>query len=185
MPRTEAWTPATSDQRLERLESLESIRQLPHRYALAFDTRNFEDMVELFVDDVQVGREQRGRDALKTWFEGVGSKMADSIHFVGNHVIDLDSPEAAHGVVTCHDQLEMGREWNTGYIQYWDDYARRGGRWYFKRRRMFRWYMVDTLTRPSHGTDNHAGRNSVAAKVLPDAWPSWGEFWKSRGKAPR
>ena len=38
MPRSETWMPATSDERLDRLESLESIRQLPHRYALAFDT---------------------------------------------------------------------------------------------------------------------------------------------------
>ena len=76
-------------------------------------------------------------------------------------------------------------EWNTGYIQYWDDYQRRGGEWYFKRRRVFRWYKVDALTRPSHAAGTEANRQRLGVKQLPDSWPSWGKFWKERGKAPR
>src|SRR5580692_8218703 len=90
--------PQTMEERLERLESLEQIRQLAHRYALAVDTRNLDDLVELFVDDVRVGRAKRGRDELKAWFAESLARFGDSIHFVGNQVIDLDSADEAHGV---------------------------------------------------------------------------------------
>ena len=54
--------------RLARLDAYQQIRQLPHRYALALDTRNIDDLVALFIEDVQVGRDQWGRPALREWF---------------------------------------------------------------------------------------------------------------------
>jgi len=185
MPRQDKWVPKTADERLDRLESLEQIRQLPHRYALAVDTRNLDDLVELFVEDVQVGRDKSGRPAMKAWFGDTLARFADSIHFVGNHVIDLDSPDEASGVVTCSDQLEKGPEWHIGYIQYWDQYLRRDGRWYFKRRKLHRWYIVDALARPHHGGGLEADKQALSVNQLPDAWPSWGRFWQGRGRAPR
>lgn len=185
MPRQDKWMPKSAEERLDRIESLEQIRQLPHRYALGVDTRNLDDLVELFVEDVQVGRDQRGREAMKAWFAETLSRFADSIHFVGNHVIDLDGPDEAHGVVTCRDELERGSEWHVGFIQYWDQYLRQNGRWYFKRRRLHRWYMVDALARPHHGAGGAADNQALSVAQLPDAWPSWGKFWKERGKAPR
>ena len=131
-----SWTPTTAEERLDRLESLEQIRQLPHRYALAVDTRALDSLVQLFVDDVQVSRDLRGREPLKTWFAEALSRFGDTIHFVGNHVIGLNSPTQASGVVTCRDELEAGAEWRVGFIQYWDKYLRRNGRWYFERRKL-------------------------------------------------
>ena len=29
-----------------------------------------------------------------------------SCHFVGNHVVDFDDADHAHGIVYCHDELE-------------------------------------------------------------------------------
>ena len=48
MARAANWRPGSLEERIDRLESLEQIRELPHRYALALDTRNIEDLVELF-----------------------------------------------------------------------------------------------------------------------------------------
>ena len=65
-------TPASPDEvgrRLDRLESLEEIRQLVARYALALDMRDLDALCGLFPEDVQVGRGQRGRAALKAWFD--------------------------------------------------------------------------------------------------------------------
>jgi hypothetical protein len=178
--------PATTEERLDRLEAIEQIRQLPHRYALAVDTRNIDDLVALFVDDVRVGRDQSGRAAMKAWFAETLSAFADSIHFVGNHVIDFESPIHASGTVTCRDELEVGGEWRVGMIQYWDKYEKRDGVWYFVRRKLHRWYLADALTRPFHGAgiglDPLAGRGDGQ---LPDAWPSWAEYWKGRGRTPR
>jgi len=179
------WVPKTVEERLDRVESVQQIQQLPYRYAQALDSRNFDAMVELFIEDVQVGRALHGREALKRWFGDTMSRFGDSIHFVGNHVIDFDSPEKARGVVYCHDELEMGGQWNVGFIQYWDEYEKRAGRWYFRRRRLHRWYMVDALERPRHGARLGAESENMGVAQLPDAWPSWGRFWKERGQSPR
>jgi hypothetical protein len=40
--------------RIDRLESLDQIRQLPAKYALSLDMRDFDAMANLFVDDVGV-----------------------------------------------------------------------------------------------------------------------------------
>ncbi|MCH8284321.1 MAG: nuclear transport factor 2 family protein, partial [Chloroflexi bacterium] len=82
-------------ERIDRLDALDQIRQLASRYALALDTRNLDDMVALFVDDVRVGREGSGREELKRWFTQSFSTFKTSIHFVGNHVIDFDDADHA------------------------------------------------------------------------------------------
>ena len=51
--------------RIDRLESLDQIRQLPARYALALDMRDMDAMVGLFAPDVRVGKDASGRQALR------------------------------------------------------------------------------------------------------------------------
>jgi hypothetical protein len=113
------------------------------------------------------------------------ARFGASIHFVGNHVIDFDSADEAHGVVTCRDELEVGAEWRVGFIQYWDKYSRCSGRWYFSRRQLHRWYMVDAATRPRHGAGLETDKESLKVGQLPDVWPSWAKFWSARGRGPR
>ena len=91
----------TLAEKIDRVESLEQIRLLASRYALALDSRNLDDMVGLFVEDVRVGREGTGRQEMKRWFGNSFSKFKASIHFVGNHVIDFDDADHARGVVYC------------------------------------------------------------------------------------
>ena len=61
MSRLGTWKPATPEERLDRMESLADIRQLPYRYALALDSRDMDALVDLFVPDVRVGRDETGR----------------------------------------------------------------------------------------------------------------------------
>ena len=171
-------SPQTLDERIDRLESLDAIRQLPHRYALAVDTRNIDVLVGLFVEEVQVGKGLSGREALKQWFTQALIQAKTTIHFVGNHIIDFESADRARGVVYCRDEAERPTDWGVGYLQYWDSYVRHDGRWYFERRRFHRWFMVDALTRPSHGAGVIEGGKILPTGLLPDAWPSWGEFWQ-------
>ncbi len=65
MSRLGTWKPASTEERLDRMESLADIRQLPYRYALALDSRDMDALVDLFVPDVRVGRDEFGRDALQ------------------------------------------------------------------------------------------------------------------------
>ena len=62
MSRLGTWEPSSLEERVDRLESLAAIRQLPSRYALALDSRDMESLVQLFVPDVRVGSDTSGRD---------------------------------------------------------------------------------------------------------------------------
>ena len=50
-----SWQPEGAEQRLDRLESIEEIRQLVARYALAIDTRDLEALAGLFSPSVRIG----------------------------------------------------------------------------------------------------------------------------------
>jgi hypothetical protein len=183
MSRIGTWAPSTAEERLDRLESLAQIRQLPQRYALAVDSRNMDALVALFVPDVRVGRDDVGRDALRAWFVASLSRMRTSIHFVGNHIIDFDDADHAHGIVYCRDELEwpdLG-EWHVGVLQYWDTYLRVDGEWCFERRKFNRWYIVDALSRPSHGAVDETSASRLTTHQLPEVFESWGRFWAEVG----
>jgi hypothetical protein len=47
--------------RIDRLESLDEIRQLAAKYSLALDMRDLDAMVNLFPEDVRVGKDKVGR----------------------------------------------------------------------------------------------------------------------------
>jgi len=155
----------------------EEIRQLGCRYAEAVDSRDLPALVELFVEDVQVGRDKFGRDALAEWFDGVLRTFGISIHFIGNHRITIDDDTHASGVVYCRAEHEVGDSWVVMMIQYWDTYQRVDDRWLFRRRREKVWYGADATQSPAGPLkDRWPGRDPAEA-ALPEAWPSWRSFW--------
>ena len=84
---------------LERLTARDEIRQLAYRYALAIDSRDIDLLVSLFVPDVRVGREERGREALREFWIRSLNTIGVSILFVGNHIIDFDARDRARSIV--------------------------------------------------------------------------------------
>jgi hypothetical protein len=174
------WEPQTPEERLDRLDSLALITQLPPRYALALDSHDLDGMAALFVPDVRVGREQRGRPALKAWFEEIVKRHGASVHFVGNHIVAFDDADHARGVVYCHDELERpDGTWEMGKLQYWDTYVRVDRGWCFERRRFLRWYICDALTRPSVGAG--IGVDPLSTARLPQSFSELAEFWDTAG----
>jgi SnoaL-like domain len=173
------WVPTTTEERLDRMESYAAIQQLASRYARALDARDMDAVVSMFSSHVQVGADQRGREALKAWMSGLMSQMRTSVHLVANHVIDFHDADHASGVVYCRDELERPDtgEWVVGTIQYWDDYERVEGEWCISRRRVHRWYLVDWLQRPEPGLGVNAFGAHIRERPLPDAYPSWDDFW--------
>ena len=103
---------------VQRLLAYEQIRQLASRYAFATDSRDLDALVALFVDDVRVGREARGREALRENFaqqlRGVGTSFLQ----VGNHVIDLIDDTHATGFVYCRAEIQDGDRWFIQLIGY-------------------------------------------------------------------
>ena len=161
------------DDPLAWLIACEEIRQLASRYATAIGHRDLDALVELFVDDVRVGRDLHGRDALRT---NMASQLADdhrTILQVTNHVIDVDGAETAHGIVGTRAEIERDEEWVIQVIEYHDTYARRRGRWLFVRRRHRLWYGADMLSRPNVLADANWPQSQTGKGVLPEIMPSW------------
>ena len=173
--------------RIDRLESLDAIRQLPARYALALDMRDMDALVWLFPSDVRVGKDRSGRAALRAYMDGtLRSPFTGTSHHIGGHIIEFDDPDHAHGVVYSKNEHETpvpgGRdEWVIMQMMYVDDYVRQDGRWYFARRLPLYWYAAD-LNKPPVGEAKMRwpGTEPVEGNFH-KLFPSWAEFWARDG----
>jgi uncharacterized protein (TIGR02246 family) len=166
---------------VERLLAHEDIRQLAARYALSLDSRDLDTLVGLFVDDVRVGRDRRGREALREMFETSLRSIGVSILQVTTHVIDVVDDDHATGHVYCSAEIEDGERWIHQAIVYADTYERRGGRWLFVRRRHELFYGAQAASNPlrqppANWPEHHDGRGT-----LPERWEAWQQFWSDAG----
>jgi hypothetical protein len=172
--------------RLDRLESIDAIRQLAAKYSLALDMRDADAWVGLFPEDVKVGDGSTGRAALRDWFDQTMRQQFDGTsHHIGGHIIEFDGPDHAQGVVYSKNEHETGPEWVIMQMIYVDRYERIGGRWYFRRRLPLYWYATD-LNKPPIGARKMRwpGREPYEGGYH-DYFPSWKEFWARSGPADR
>lgn len=168
--------------RIDRLESLDAIRQLPAKYALALDMRDMDAMVGLFEPDVRVGRDATGREALRAYMDRtLRSPFTGTSHHIGGHIIEFDDPDRAHGIVYSKNEHETGDEWVIMQMMYADDYIRIDGRWHFARRLPLYWYATD-LNRPPVGDNKMRwpGTDWVEGNFH-KLFPSFAEFWARDG----
>jgi hypothetical protein len=178
-------------QRVEQVEAQLAIQQLPARYAVAVDSRNLDDLVELFAADVNCGRWGTGREALKAYYasQNVLAGFYRSVHLICGQTIDLIDADHAKGTVYCRAGHEDKDHWVEMAICYFDSYVRSEGRWCFERREEKHWYSTDWQERP-HGRprfQNWPGKYDgpkYQAK-LPQAWPSWQRYWAAVGDEAR
>lgn len=168
--------------RIDRLESLDAIRQLPAKYALALDMRDMDAMVSLFVADVRVGKEASGRQALRAYMDGtLRSPFTGTSHHIGGHVIEFDDADHAHGIVYSKNEHETGDEWVIMQMMYVDDYVRQDGRWHFARRLPLYWYATD-LNKPPVGDNKMRWPGTDWAEGnFHKLFPSFAEFWAREG----
>ncbi len=171
----------TDDAAIQRLLAYEEIRQLVARYAVATDARDLDSLVALFVDDVRVGADAHGRDALREFFDRTLREIGITILNVGTHVIDLLDDDHATGVVYCRGEVQVGNQWVVQAIQYRDDYRRRDDHWYFARRRHLLWYGREVGTSPIGLSPANWPEQHTGTGELPDEWPTWRQFWDSGG----
>ena len=170
-------------QRVDRLESLDEIRQLAAKYSLSLDMRDLDAHVNLFAADIRVSREQVGREHLKRWLDDtLRLQFTGTSHHIGNHIIEFEDADHAHGVVYSKNEHETPRQdggidWVIMQMIYWDNYERIDGRWFFRRRLPCYWYATD-LNSPPVGDDKirwpDRDRYEGAYHAL---WPSWKDFW--------
>jgi hypothetical protein len=168
--------------RIDRLESIDAIRQLAAKYSLALDMRDCNAWVNLFPEDVKVGGGKVGRAALRDWFDETHRMQFDGTsHHIGGHIIEFDDPDHAQGVVYSKNEHETGPEWVIMQMMYFDKYERIDGRWYFRRRLPLYWYATD-LNKPPIGSRKMRwpGREPYEGSFH-DLFPSWKEYWARTG----
>ena len=179
--------------RIDRLESLDQIRQLPAKYALALDMRDMDAMVSLFEPDVRVGRDASGRAALRAYMDRtLRSPFTGTSHHIGGHVIEFDDADHAHGVVYSKNEHETpvsggADEWVIMQMMYVDDYVRGPGpdgpRWYFARRLPLYWYATDLNKPPVGGNKMRWPGGEWTEGNFHKLFPSFAEFWAREGDA--
>ena len=162
---------------IQRLLEYEEIRQLASRYALSIDSRDLDGLVRLFVEDVRVGREACGREALRRNFEQQLRDIGVSFLQTGNHVIDLIDDDHATGFVYCRAEIQDGERWLVQAIGYDDAYERRNGRWLFVRRKHELWYGAHQDQSPLSQPPANWPARPVGRGTLPQSWESWKRFW--------
>ena len=163
---------------VSKLLAYEEIRQLAYRYALAIDSRDLDTLVALFVPDVRVGREARGREVLRADFDRQLHAVGVTILHVTNHIIELTDEATARGAVYCRGEIELDEQWIHQAILYEDDYARRDDTWLFVRRRHKLWYGVPSTANPRQQPPADWPRNQVGRGTLPEEWETWRDFWR-------
>jgi hypothetical protein len=168
--------------RIDRVESQLAIQQLPSRYALAVDARDLDAWVGLFIEDVNCGRHGRGRAVLRGLIEPPVRTFYRSVHQICGHAIDFIDDDHATGKVYCRAEHESRGKWVVMAICYFDEYARRDGRWYFVRRKERHWYSTDVLERPGQPVFQNWDAWPDAQPELPHAFATWKEFWEAGDK---
>ena len=173
--------------RIDRLESLDAIRQLVSKYSLSLDMRDLDAHVNLFAPDIRVSRTETGRAALKGWLDDtLRLQFTGTSHHIGNHVIEFDDPDHAHGIVYSKNEhetpLEGGDdEWVIMQMMYADDYVRQDGQWFFERRLPLYWYATD-LNKPPVGENKMRWPGSDWTEgSFHKMFPSFAEYWEREG----
>ena len=163
--------------RIDRLESLAEIQQLPIRYALAVDGRDLNAWANLFVVDVSCGNQGSGREVLRSIIEPQLRTFYRSIHQICGHRVEFDDANHARGVVYCRAEHEDAGKWIVMAIAYFDTYERRDGEWLFVRRREKHWYAADWEERPAAPFAGWPAHDQLP--LLPQDFASWSDFWAS------
>jgi len=117
------------------VDDLEAIRQLKARYFRTMDTKRWDQMREVFTDDVMVdttgsgGGVTTGADELMAFLEAT---LADVVTVHHGHMpeIELTSPTTATGIWALQDLLVWPNGMRLeGYGHYHETYAKADGAW--------------------------------------------------------
>ena len=160
-----------------RLLAYEEIRQLAARYAVAIDRRDLDALVALFIDDVRVGRDTYGRDALRANFE---ESLGGHRPVGPEHRAPIRSTSSTTttppDMCTAKGEIADGDRWIHQAIRYDDTYERRNGHWYFVRRLHKLFYGAEVGVNPLELPPANWPENPDGLGTLPYEEPTWQAF---------
>ena len=161
---------------VQELVARDQIRQLAERYSLAVDGKDLDGVVAMFTEDVDFGQFGTGREGARNRYDTDLRKYHCTMHFVGNHVIDFDDDDHAHGVVYCraYHHVPEPDHWFDIAVAYWDTYERVGDEWLFRQRQPRVWFRQPW----GHPDEPSGERSHVGGTQMPEAFPTWAQFWE-------
>jgi hypothetical protein len=128
-------------ERIDRLESIEAIRELKARYCAHCDDSYAPDAIAaLFTEDAvwDAGEKfgtYRGREAIRAFFAGVSKTITFAAHLVLNPIIEVDGDRARGRwrlIMPC-TMVENGVVEARWMVSSYDDrFVRRNGAWLFR-----------------------------------------------------
>ena len=169
--------------RVDRLESIEAIRALSHRYAQTADLRDIDGLLDLFVDDVNCGRWGTGRAALRSFYEVIWRGFYRSLHAITSITVDIVDDDHATGTVFMRAEHEVTDRWVVMGMVLFDWYERRDEQWYFTRRKQEFLFSHDHLERPQEARFSRSFAEEPRSPTLPHSRASWQNFWSGHAEA--
>lgn len=164
--------------RLAAVEARLEIQQLAARYARAVDSRNLEELGELFSPTTPFGAFGTGAEGARAFYRDVLKGFYRSFHQVVGHVTTDLASDSARGTVYCRAEHEDGDNWIVNLMVYFDRYTRVGGRWYFLGRRARFLFVGDHREAPrAIDFNSWPGREDRFRVELPHSDESWGQYW--------
>lgn len=126
----------TLEERITRLEDIESVRQLQARYQRCLDTRNWEEMEQCFTADAvssygNGSMAYEGRDAILAFLKDAMTLRMPSTHLIHGGEIDIVDPTTAKATWYLEDYL-MHQKYKLklhGAAIYYVDYRKEEGVW--------------------------------------------------------
>lgn len=125
------------EERLQRLEDIEAIKQLKASYCYDVDDGNIDSLVDLFAQNAVwegkgMGRYE-GREAIRGFFQNLPNQLSFALHWVMNPRIEIDG-DVAHGdwylLEPCTTNRREMAIWGAG--RYRERYVREGTGWKFE-----------------------------------------------------
>lgn len=127
--------------RIQKLEDIEAIRQLKHRYCLACDDNyNPDALAPLFADDAVwdgglLGQAE-GREAIRAFFAAASTAVPFALHYVTNPIIEVNGNEAKGNWLLWEPMTfatAAGKQGIWHSASYNDAYIKQDDQWLFQR----------------------------------------------------
>ena len=172
-------------QRIAAIEAREDIRDLVTRYGMAVDDRDMATVGALFTEDAvfRHGDDSivnHGRQEIVDFYTDRLSAFGATYHYPNSHLIELDGPTTATGVVCAHAELGIDGHSYVTALRYHDNYRNEGGRWLFAERRLAMLYYMDMAELASGGlaeADRKRYFGTVGPAEIPEKLTSWQKFF--------
>jgi len=172
-------------QRLDLLESQQSIRTLATAYAIAYDERDLPRLADLFTTDADFCSADgvsvaSGRDSICGMLSATMRARGPGFHWTHDvhATIDPDNTDRATGLVYCHAEATPNGVASLAAMKYKDCYLREGGVWRFSRREInFFYYAPVAKYEEGLGrTDRVYSEGTWQAADFPENLDSWRQF---------